>query len=146
MATDSELLAGFPVVVDQQVRWGDLDAFGHVNNIVFFQFFESARMRYFDAIGFSSAGTGVGSILHSTHCRFRRPLAYPDRLKVGARVTRLEKDRFTMEYRIVSAAHGAVAGEGEGVLVAFDYARQAKADVPDAVVAKIRALDPASRA
>src|SRR5262245_7570674 len=51
-----DALAGFPVVIDQDVRWGDLDAYGHVNNTVFFRFFESARIAYFEAIGFVSAG------------------------------------------------------------------------------------------
>lgn len=140
MAFDSELLAGFPVVVEQQVRWGDLDAFGHVNNIIFFQFFESARMKLLTELGFASAGEGVGPILHSTHCRFRRPLTYPDQLGVGVRVTRLDADRFTTEYRIVSATQRAVAAEGEGVLVAYDYRQQAKADVPPEVVARIQSL------
>jgi acyl-CoA thioester hydrolase len=137
---DAELLSGFPVVIDQEVRWGDLDAFGHVNNTVFFRFFESARIAYFERIGFLGADGGVGPILHSTNCRFRLPLGYPDALRVGAKVSALEKDRFNMEYRIVSAKRGAVAAEGAGMIVAFDYAKQTKADVPADVVARIKAL------
>lgn len=135
-------LQDFPVVVEQVVRWGDLDAFGHVNNTVFFQYFESARIAYFEAVGFGTTrgGGGVGPILHSTQCRFRLPLAYPDTLKVGARVTTLEADRFLMEYRIVSTQRGAVAADGTGLIVAFDYATQAKAELPAAVVERIRAL------
>lgn len=139
-ANDADLLAGFPVVIDQAVRWGDLDAFGHVNNTVFFQYFESARIAYFERIGFTGAGSGVGPILHSTNCRFRRPLAYPDQLKVGARVTSLEKDRFTMEYRIVSATQGGIAADGQGVIVGFDYGRQQKADLPAEVSEQVRRL------
>ena len=134
-----DALAGFPVVIGQDVRWGDLDAFGHVNNTVFFRFFESARIAYFEAIGFVSGG-GVGPILHSTNCRFRLPLGYPDKLKVGACVTELQKDRFTMEYKILSAKHGAIAGEGTGLIVAYDYGKQTKAEVPPEVAAKIQAL------
>lgn len=140
--SDADPLKDFPVVVEQVVRWGDLDAFGHVNNTVFFQYFESARIAYFEAVGFGTVrgGGGVGPILHSTQCRFRLPLAYPDTLRVGARVTTLEQDRFLMEYRIVSARHGAVAADGSGLIVAFDYAKQAKADLPAEVVEKVRAL------
>jgi acyl-CoA thioester hydrolase len=139
--SDANPLAGFPVVIDQEVRWGDLDAFGHVNNTVFFRFFESARIAYFEKVGFVSAGTGVGPILHSTNCRFRLPLGYPDALKVGARVSALEKDRFNMEYRIVSQKRGAVAADGAGLVVAFDYGKQTKSDVPAEVAAKIQALE-----
>lgn len=140
--TDPNPLQDFPVVVEQAVRWGDLDAFGHVNNTVFFQYFESARIAYFEAVGFGTVRGkgGVGPILHSTQCRFRLPLGYPDTLKVGARVTTLEQDRFLMEYRILSAQRGAVAADGSGLIVAFDYSTQAKAELPTAVVERIRAL------
>src|SRR5215471_9177904 len=86
------------------VRWGDLDALGHVNNTVFFRYFESARVAYFNRIGFwpKSEHEGTGPILASTQCRFRRPLHYPDRLKVGAGVVSLAEDRFTMEYAVWS--------------------------------------------
>lgn len=136
----SDPLAGWQVVIAQEVRWGDLDAFGHVNNTVFFRFFESARIAWFERVGFLGADGGVGPILHSTQCRFRLPLGYPDTLRVGARVAAIEKDRFNMEYCIVSEKLGTVAGEGSGMIVAYDYAKKAKADVPPAVAERIRAL------
>jgi acyl-CoA thioester hydrolase len=60
---------------------------------------------------------------------------------VGARVTDLQKDRFTMEYKIASAKHRAVAGEGTGLIVAYDYGKQVKAEVPAEVAAKIQAVE-----
>ena len=44
-------LAGVPVVIDQVVDWGDMDSFGHVNNVVYFRYFENARVEYFQRIG-----------------------------------------------------------------------------------------------
>lgn len=137
-------LAGFSIVIDVPVAWGEMDAFGHVNNIVFFRYFESARIAYLDAIGFRGGTTGdaPGPILASTQCRFRRPLAYPDRVGIGARTTRIAEDRFTMEYRIVSRSLAAVAAEGSGVIVAYDYAGARKVRLPEAVRGRIRQLDP----
>ena len=129
-------LAGFPVVITVPVAWGEMDAFGHVNNIVYFRWFESARIAYLDAITFRGDGS-VGPILASTQCRFRRPLAYPDVVHVGARTTDVADDRFTMEYRIVSDVAGGVAAEGGGVIVAYDYASAGKAALPAAVRARI---------
>lgn len=129
-------LEGFSVVVDMPIRWGDLDAFGHVNNTVFFQYFESARIAYFEAVGFTGDGGGVGPILHSTNCRFRIPLEYPGSVKIGARVTELQQDRFLMQYRI--ARGDELAADGTGLVVAFDYQRGAKAAVPATVVTAIR--------
>lgn len=133
-------LADFAVVVEIPVRWGDMDAFGHVNNTVFFRFFESARIEYLQAIGFVGGGEGIGPILASTHCRFRRPVAFPDTVRVGARTTALEEDRFTMEYQVVSEALGEVAAEGGGVVVSYDYGAARKAAVPAPVRERIIAL------
>src|SRR5262245_46892162 len=128
-----EALAQFPVVTEDIVRWGDLDALGHVNNTLFFRYFETARITYFDRIGWpASAHRGIGPILGSTSCRFRRPLRYPDRLKVGARVRELGEDRFTMEYAIWSEAQETIAASGEAVIVSFDYEHGRKVSIPDA--------------
>jgi acyl-CoA thioester hydrolase len=138
-----ELLAGFPVVIELPVFWGDMDYFRHVNNIVFFRYFESARIEYLERIGFREEGNdaGAGPILQSTHARFRRPLAWPDSVLVGARTVEVGADRFTQEYRLVSRAHGAVAAEGGGVLVAYDYAAMRKVPLPDRVRGAIHTLE-----
>lgn len=145
MAADlsGELLPGFPVVVELPVAWGDMDFFRHVNNTVFFRYFESARIAYLERIGFEQElnDSGVGPILASTHCRFRRPLTYPDTISVGARTTELKEERFMMEYRILSHRLRDVAAEGSGVVVAFDYRNRSKVRVPEAIRRAIRALD-----
>lgn len=135
-------LAEFPVRIEVPVRWGDMDAFGHVNNTVFFRFFESVRIEYLRAIDFAEGGdtAGIGPILASTHCRFRRPLGFPDTVLVGARTTEVAEDRFTMEYRIVSGVTGEVAADGGGVVVSYDYGSGSKAPIPGAVRARIEAL------
>jgi acyl-CoA thioester hydrolase len=137
------LLEGFPVVVDIPVQWGEMDYFRHVNNTVFFRYFESARIAYLDRIGFREerAEGGMGPILASTHARFRRPLTYPDTVRVGARTTSLGEDRFTMEYRLVSMEQREVAAEGGGVLVSFDYGAGSKATLPEGVRRAIERLE-----
>ena len=130
-------MEGYPVVFETPIAWGDMDAFGHVNNTVYFRLFESARIAYLDRIGFRGHDHHVGPILHSTHCRFRRPLVYPDSVQVGARVTELSADRFAMEYRIVSRNSGEVAADGGGVVVSYDYEAGAKTPLPEAVRAAI---------
>jgi acyl-CoA thioester hydrolase len=136
-------LAGFPITIAVPVAWGEMDAFGHVNNIVYFRYFESARIAYLDAIGFrGDAGSGgIGPILASTQCRFRHPLEYPDTIHVGARTIDVAVDRFAMEYRIVSGASGVVAAEGGGIIVAYDYVNTSKVILPDVVRARIRDVE-----
>lgn len=68
----AELLAGFPVRVEVPVAWGDMDALGHVNNTVYFRYFETARIKCFAELGLGQIeqSDDVGPILHSANCRF----------------------------------------------------------------------------
>ena len=140
---EHELLVDFPVVVRLPVQWGDMDAYGHVNNTVFFRYFESARVEYLDRCGFlrSFQRERVGAILHSTRCRFRRALTHPDTVLVGAAAREVEEDRFTHEYRLVSVSGDHVAAEGSGVVVSFDYDRGTKAPIPAPVREGIASLE-----
>lgn len=142
-STFADPLAGYPVIVTIPVAWGEMDVFGHVNNIVYFRYFESARIAYLDAIGFRgvAGAAGPGPILASTHCRFRRALEYPDTVRVGARACDILADRFTMEYSIVSDTSGSIAADGGGVIVAYDYVASRKIDIPAVVRARITALE-----
>lgn len=142
MSSSKDLLKEYPITVDIPVAWGDMDAFGHVNNTVFFRWFETARIAFLGAIDFSAGGEAgrIGPILASTSCRFRRPLAFPDTITAGVRVTSLEDDRFGHAYRVVSHALSEVAAEGEGLVVSYDYGARRKAPIPDAVRAAIERL------
>jgi acyl-CoA thioester hydrolase len=137
------LLAGYPVVVEQAVVWGDMDSYRHVNNVVYFRYFENARLEYFRRLDWFTfeKETGVGPILATTQARFRKPLTYPDMILIAARVKEIGRDRFTLEHRIVSRRLGAVATEGEGTIVTYDYAHGAKVSVPEEVLRRIAALE-----
>ena len=76
----SNLLSDFPLVIELPVVWGDMDAYGHVNNIIYFRYFESVRIAYFEQMEFGEykEKTGIGPILAQTSFRFKIPLTYPD--------------------------------------------------------------------
>lgn len=135
-------LADCPVVVEVPVAWGEMDAFGHVNNIVYFRYFETARIAYFEKLDVREflERDPVGPILAETACRFRAALSYPDRVSVGARVTGLSEDRFVMRYAVFSHRLGRIAAEGEGTLVCFDYRQGRKASVPEKLKTRIAEL------
>src|SRR6516165_7929560 len=122
------LLAGFPVIVEQAVVWGEMDSYRHVNNVVYFRYFESARVEYFTRLDWPAyeQETGIGPILGSIQARFRRPLTYPDTISVGVRVIDMAEDRFTLEHLIVSHAQQAPVTEGQGTVVTFHYGRGEK--------------------
>jgi acyl-CoA thioester hydrolase len=142
MMPDHPALADFPVISRMPVHWGEMDAYGHVNNTVFFRYFETARIAFLDRCGFLAAYATerIGAILHSTDCRFRLPLFFPDDVLVGARTVEVHDDRFTMGYRIVSLTQDAVAADGTGIVVAYDYRMNRKVPLPPAVRAGVLAL------
>lgn len=138
-----ELLSDFPVIVELPVAWGEMDALGHVNNAVYFRYFESARVAYLTKINFidPEQNAGIAAILASTRCDFRKALTYPDTVLIGARVIEIGDDRFTMEYRLVSQRLQKVAAEGSGVVVAFDYRERRKAALPEAIRKNIMTIE-----
>jgi acyl-CoA thioester hydrolase len=139
--TNSTLLDTFPVVISIPVAWGEMDAFQHINNIVYFRYFESSRIAYFERLNIMDlmARTSIGPILAATSCRFKTPLTYPDTVLVGTKVINIEEDRFTMEHCAVSIKHQKIAAEGDGVIVAFNYRENRKAVVPEEL--KLQILD-----
>lgn len=138
-----ERLHDYPVTIQIPVAWGEMDAFQHVNNVVYFRYFESARIAYFDAIEVMKVmeNTGVGPILAETRCRYRIPLTFPDTVMVGARVSSLAPKGFMMRYAVVSRRHGQLAAEGDGRIVTIDYARGGKVPLPKDVRERILAME-----
>ncbi len=138
-----QLLAAYPVILAIPVAWGDMDAFQHVNNVVYFRYFESARIAYLERLAVADfvATSGIGPILHSVNCRFRIPVTYPDTVHVGVRVTQLASDRFVMDQCLVSEQHGKIAAQGDAITVTYDYAKATKAPLPPLVRARIEQLE-----
>ncbi len=140
---DLIFLSGWPVVVEQPIAWGDMDSYGHVNNVIYFRYFENARLEYFRRLGWpvSVRPAGVGPIVHSTQCRFRRPLEWPDRIAIGARVRDIGDDRFTLEHQLISDKWGALAAEGWSIIVTYDYVAGIKVPIPDDLRCRIVDLE-----
>lgn len=134
---------GYPVVIETPMAWGEMDAFQHLNNVVYFRYFESARIAYFERLDMMDmmSNTGIGPILASTSCRFRLPLVYPDKLLLGAKVTNIGEDRFMMSHRVFSTKHQKVAADGDALVVTFDYRKNKKAPVPDELRKRILDLE-----
>ncbi len=133
--------APFVIHIEVPVAWGEQDLFGHVNNIVYFRYFESVRMHYLDRIGVlrSHQGTGLGVILASTTCDFKKPVEWPQKLSVMTGTTHIGNTSFTMSYRILDEA-GMVVAEGTSVQVMYDYKAGRKVSIPPAVRTAIEQL------
>jgi len=137
------LLEGFPVIEARPVQWGEQDSFGHVNHAVYFRWYETSRIAYAQRVGLMGLhkAEGIGSILASVTCDYRRQLTFPDLVYIGARVVRIGRTSLTMEHKLVSREQGVLAAEGRATLVVFDYKANASRPVPDSVRRAIEELE-----
>lgn len=125
------------------VQWGDQDAYGHVNNTVFFRWFESARVDYLGRCGLwgTRESNGIGPILANISCNYRAQLTSPDTVEVSARVTRIGRSSISMEHEVRSQRQNRVIADGSSVIVTFDYQKQQPVPVPDEVRRAIETLE-----
>jgi acyl-CoA thioester hydrolase len=133
----------FPLSIQVPIAWGDMDAFGHVNNTVYFRLFEDARIRFFEAVGIDHARGPAGGrapILAATQCQFRVAMTYPDTARVETGISHVGRSSFTMRYHVYSERQGRLAAEGEGVVVWYDYEAQQSVPLPDELRQRIETM------
>jgi acyl-CoA thioester hydrolase len=133
----------YPVRIEFDIHWGDMDAFGHANNARYLTWFESCRTAYFRRIGLRIvAPSAVGPIIAHTSCDYLSPIVYPARLTCGASVSKLGNTSFTMRYGLwPSDAPGALAARGEAVIVLLDYRAKQKVRIGDEMRRAIEATE-----
>ena len=137
-----QFLSEYPVVLVQDLVWGDMDAFRHINNKVYFRYFEDARIAFFDRSGVTDMmkRENIGPILARTSCNFLLPLDYPDRIRIGTRATIRTPKTLFMEYAVFSETLQKVAAEGDGVIVYYDYNKGSSCRIPEAIAERIGRL------
>jgi acyl-CoA thioester hydrolase len=117
-----------------EVRYGDLDPQGHVNNAKYLTFFEQARVRYLIHLGLFTKDQSfldIGVIIADAHVAFLAPVHYGDEVKVGVRISKLGNKSMTFEQTIVNIVSGEEMAKGEVVVVTYDYRARKTIPVPD---------------
>lgn len=129
----SELLNGYTVVEEIPVRWGDMDARGHVNNTIYYRYFESSRIALFNFLDIYEEPTTVriGPILSFQSCFYRAPLVYPDTVFVGSKITSIEGSKIIIKHLLTSKKLNLKAAEGEAHIVWYDYENKKKVIISD---------------
>lgn len=128
-----------PVVYHQTIAWGDMDAFGHVNNVMYYRYIESSRIEYLTQV--DAFSHGLVSVISSNSCRYFRPVYYPDSLKVGVRVVEIRNSGFRMAYVIYSNQQAQMVASGEAIVVMVDAKTFEKAAMPLELKQRIAALE-----
>ncbi len=115
-----------------QVRFRDIDAFGHVNNAVFFSYVEQARIRYLlDVLQPDEPFDRMPLILARVELDFRSPVEFGEEVTVETRVDRIGRTSFGMSHRMTAGADARLVGDVQTVLVTYDYVAARPMPVPD---------------
>ena len=132
----------FPVSYTFPVAWGDMDAYGHVNNVNYLRYFESARVRYFEEMNAMQMGeTGdIKPVLASISCQYKRPVVYPDQMTCLVRTKQLGNSSLVMECEMHSQKVG-LAAVAECVIVMFDFKNERPTRVPEPLRQAIEKLE-----
>lgn len=117
------------------VRWGDMDAFNHVNNAAVATYLEEARMRWFASLGGGWIDAQVQPILAAQTINYRLPIEWPADLVVELKVERVGRTSLTLAFRMVSATDAPLRHHADGshVLVWIDPASGRAVPLPEAV-------------
>lgn len=132
-------LSLYPVIHQQTVAWGDMDAFGHVNNVQYYRYIESARISYLNALNIFAEG--VQTVVASSQCKYLSAVFYPDVLQIGTRIEELRNSAFRMHYMLFSQTQNKVVATGEAVMVCIDQKTAKKCNIPEHIREKIIQLE-----
>lgn len=113
-------LNAYPIVHVQPVVWGEMDAFNHLNNVVYYRYAESARISYLRAVGLTHQRSDLLTILASSSCQYLAPVNFPDTLMIGVRIKKIGNTSLIFEYEYFSHAQQKIVALGEAVIVRTD--------------------------
>lgn len=141
MASPTTTRADYAVFRRIETRWMDNDVYGHINNVVYYSFFDTAVNAYLIEQGVLDIheGATIGLVVETT-CRYFAPLAFPQNVEAGVRVAKVGASSVSYEIGLFAEGADAPAAEGRFVHVYVDRATRRPAPLPPAFRAVVEAL------
>jgi acyl-CoA thioester hydrolase len=134
---------GWPFSLVQRVRFGDLDANRHLNNVEFLRYFETARIAYMAELfpeHSPAQPTGKGFIFAECHIAYRSPARYDEEVRTYIRVGEVRRSSIKLDFEMRADGDARLLAEGWGALVGYDYEAGSARPLPDALRARLEAL------
>jgi acyl-CoA thioester hydrolase len=132
---------GYALAVPVEVRFRDMDSMGHVNNAVYFTYFENARIAYWRAVPGIRSRRNLDYILARAECDFKSPTTLEDDLCCHIRVAFFGRSSFAFDYLLRDERTGRSVAEGRTVQVMYDYAGARKRPVDEDTRAAIESFE-----
>jgi acyl-CoA thioester hydrolase len=127
-----------------EVRYGDLDPQGHVNNAKHLTYFEQARIAYMVELGLFTKDQSfmeIGVILADVHITYLAPIYFGEQIKVGVHILKLGTKSMTWDQDIVDAKTGKELANGEVIMVTYDYKEEKTINIPHEWREKIKMFE-----
>jgi len=130
----------YPIHTKINVAWGEMDALQHVNNVVYFRYFETARIDFFNQVNLLEdlQTTGVGPVISENNARYKRPVTFPDTVLVGVTISDIQADRFMMHYTVFSQQQNAITTIGSSQVVMFNFKTGKKATLNEPLIEALK--------
>jgi len=105
-----------------KIDWSDMDLFGHVNNVAYFKYIQTARVNFCDKaqINTSDVSNKKSFAVAECTCDFKKPLFYPDEIKIESNVTWIKSSSFQIQHVILNSKNE-ICTFAKDVIVLFDY-------------------------
>lgn len=164
-ARQEDPVKGYRFAHEAEAVFGDLDAMGHVNNVVYLKWIETARIAYWIRVTGQKAHAGlpvpggashepgpgimsgalIDMILARTEIDYRSPVSYGEQLEIFVRTSLIKRSSLVFEYAVRSKSDQRIVAEAKTVVVCYDYERMRSKAVSPELTTAILALDKEAR-
>jgi acyl-CoA thioester hydrolase len=127
------------------IRWGDMDAMGHVNNTVYFRYMEQARISWFDRlVPEEDAWLSTGIVIANASCNYKRAITYPGTVEVRLFIAPPGGASVATTYELRVDADPEPYADGAAVVVFIDMQTQKSRRIPEAIRARLERAEAAA--
>ncbi len=114
------------------IRWGDMDAFGHLNNVAFFRLLEEVRIQWLHELNCDLDGQGTGPVVINVSCDFLKQVVYPADIEIRTRVENVGRSSLEISHELfIAGEKPQLCGRASGKMVWVNYAEEVSVPLPD---------------
>jgi acyl-CoA thioester hydrolase len=119
-------------ITKTKIDWSEMDLFGHVNNVAYFKYFQSARVHFLSYLGINTSNPkdAQSFVVAECFCNYHQPLYYPVDIEIQTSVIWIKNSSFQLQHQILNS-QSALCATGKDVVVLFDYSKNEKVFVSD---------------
>ncbi len=124
--------------INLRIDWSELDAFGHINNVMIMKYVQAARLNYIETIGLMHLHRtqNIGFMVAETNCQFKKELHFPGNISIDTKTIFVKNTSFSLEHTLTNDA-GEIVAIAKDVLVVFDFTKKEKCLIQQSIINKM---------